>query len=702
MAPLPYPRVSGHERYWSQALQLRFPDYGRERMVERIDRVLLSRPETPDKDIAVTVGSDLNRATWNVGEDPEKVAATLPPYNAVVRRRVYLELPRTCYEHYEERPALIPKFAALGLNKPNRRTALFREEVWEQLEFKGRGFGRAQAKGLAAHRKTSHAPTRRLMTPLGHWGTLPQPRGRTAFLAGLTKPQMARFEGLDEILAEVDGSPVPECDREYLTDELREMLEEIIAERVTAAAPDAGAALPREEALNYTRRMLERSSELTREERFAVGLQLSNVLRGARRRARLGQIEAAEICGISERSLRSIEDVHEDRHVLSKTTLRKIYAGLSHFPEVSPDKPARDLKWEWNVDRGREIVEHYLTALYQEWFNFAYRDVKVRRKGYLWDVARYKRGNWEDQAQEGFLRIWADAGFKHPGDEDKRKKHDPVDFLEGYEREWDDPPRPWPNPEEDPRFEAWARRRANVGVSTERREEYKRGDWETLLGEEGLLDALRENVRPGEPDHETPFRKGGLVEEAENHYSRPVVVCYASPERQARIGETSELYPIRRRLLPAPLPPTKRPEPPDWVEEKRDWRGNEKDWTSADLKEYERRYYSHDWQRPDDWETLGSYPVSKPLLDNVIWPAKHYCLTKTGEEWAAAQKPIDQGKRRDFLKIYKSGQRLENVREGRPSNAAWKMMLEELEDPKGMHQGVALEESEDDGNLEKQ
>ena len=89
-------------------------------------------------------------------------------------------------------------------------------------------------------------------------------------------------------------------------------------------------------------------------------------------------------------------------------------------------------------------------------------------------------------------------------------------------------------------------------------------------------------------------------------------------------------------------------------------------------------------------------------MDNVIWPAKHYCLTKTSEEWAAAQKPIDQGKRRDFLKIYKSGQRLENVRDDRPSNAAWKMMLEELKDPKGMHQGVALEESEDDGNLEKQ
>jgi hypothetical protein len=446
--------------------------------------VLLSRPETSDKDIAAAVGSDLNRATWDVGEDPEKAAATLPPYNAAVRRRVHLEIPKTCYERYEdhvraceERPALISKFAALVLNKPIKRTALSREEAC--------------------------TPKPRLMISLGRWGTLPQPRGRQGLLVGLTEPQRARLVGLDDILAGVDGSPVPECDRERLTDKQCEVLDGFIAERVAAADTDAGAALPWGEALNYARRMLERPQKLTREERFAVGLQLSNVLRGARRRAGFDQTGAAEVCGISERSLRSLEDAHVNRYVPSETTLRKVYAGLSRFLAESPNKPARDHGWEWyaNVIFGREIVEHYLIALYREWFNFAYRDVKVRREGYLWDVARYKTGDWEDQAQEGFLRIWADAGYKRPGDKDKRKKHDPVEFLEGYEREWDEPPRPWPNPEEDPLFEAWARRRANVGVSTERRDEYKRGEWEMLVGEQGLQDALRENARPGEPDH---------------------------------------------------------------------------------------------------------------------------------------------------------------------------------------------------------
>jgi hypothetical protein len=179
-----------------------------------------------------------------------------------------------------------------------------------------------------------------------------------------------------------------------------------------------------------------------------------------------------------------------------------------------------------------------------------------------------------------------------------------------------------------------------------------------------------------------------------------VVVGYASPQRRARIGERRKLYPIRRRFLPAPLPPTQRPESPDWVEEKRDWRGHKKDWTPAGLEEYERRYYFHDWRRPDDWKTLEGYPVSKPLSDNVVWPAGHYFPTKTSEEWADAQKPIDHAKRRDLLKIHKTGLSLENVKDSRPTSSAWTARLEELEDAKGMHRGVALEDSEDDGKTE--
>jgi hypothetical protein len=112
---------------------------------------------------------------------------------------------------------------------------------------------------------------------------------------------------------------------------------------------------------------------------------------------------------------------------------------------------------------------------------------------------------------------------------------------------------------------------------------------------------------------------------------------------------------------------------------------NKKDWTSAELEEYERRYYSHDRRRPDDWKTLGIYPVCRPLLDNVMWPAGHYFPTKTSEEWADAQKPIDHNKRRDSLKIYKTGLRLENVKDNRPTGSAWEARLEDLEGAKGMH-----------------
>src|SRR5215207_3979455 len=66
------------------------------------------------------------------------------------------------------------------------------------------------------------------------------------------------------------------------------------------------------------------------------------------------------------------------------------------------------------------------------------------------------------------------------------------------------------------------------------------------------------------------------------------VVGYASPERRARIGETVRLHRVRRRLSPAPLPALK------------------------DQRLVEHQIF---WGSPtEDYETLGKYPTTWPLL----------------------------------------------------------------------------------------
>jgi len=142
------------------------------------------------------------------------------------------------------------------------------------------------------------------------------------------------------------------------------------------------------------------------------------------------------------------------------------------------------------------------------------------------------------------------------------------------------------------------------------------------------------------------------------------LVGYAPPERLARIGETRRLYPIRRRHLLA----------------------NGGDGLP---------------QKPDDFQSLGSYPFGKrTLLDNVVYPVAGFVFDHGKLISHGAQKPIDVENEvwpgdplKDLEKLYKY-KKLADERSA-PRRAA------ELDRIKGVDQVTLGEATEDSWNPQR-
>jgi transcriptional regulator with XRE-family HTH domain len=543
---------------------------------------------------------------------------------------------------------------------------------------------------------------------IGRWGALRQ--GRTH----PSPPNEGKYEGLNEILAEIDGEEVNYGDRRIREDtKFKWEWDERWANKALDAVADDLPALPWSEAYRYVGQMLERE-KLMGEERFAIALQLSSLLKRLRQRGTLEwtevdtlpdekvpkadvitQKKAAELCSVSLRTIKSLENIYEKPEPPTKRTLQKIYGGLhsvvkegvdrwqdtglssesyskarpltsefvsnmtpqqyaatlSEIPTAGLEPLSKEMEWIIAVRVGQEIITLNLDTLYRERINTARRENEVKRDGILMGLARKRYGSWEDLAQAAFLGLWEDAGHKYPYSTDGRRKDAPVEYSLFIR----DPK----NPEElrsvfpgdtDPAFEAWAWKRGDSPSRSERRRDTTHRRREKAAGEEWKLALLQANkeITGAKADHNAAYlggkkpiwnaRHAVLLDIAKSH-ARVIPLALkwaatakvlrvllailrqadprrrlltrvsdwprvedATPERCARIGETRQLHPIRRRLRCAHNLRIHRDRPPGWRS-----------------IEYIRRWYGSD-PRPDDFQSLGLYPAFTNSFDGeVIW-----------------------------------------------------------------------------------
>jgi hypothetical protein len=116
---------------------------------------------------------------------------------------------------------------------------------------------------------------------LGRWSVLKRDKPRTI------SPNEGKYEGLDEILAEIDGEEVNHADRRIREDtRFRSKWNSVWAAKATDATDEDLLALPWAEAYRYVSEMLGRE-RLSKEERFAAALQLSNLIKRLRQRGTL-------------------------------------------------------------------------------------------------------------------------------------------------------------------------------------------------------------------------------------------------------------------------------------------------------------------------------------------------------------------------------------------------------------------------------
>jgi hypothetical protein len=479
---------------------------------------------------------------------------------------------------------------------------------------------------------------------LGRWSVLKRDKARTI------SPNEGKYEGLDEILAELDGEAVTHADRRIREDaKFKWEWNSVWAERATDATDEDLTARPWAEAYRYVGEMLERD-KLTKEDRVAVALQLSILLKRFRHRGTLewtatdalpqdqvpradvvNQKRAAELCGVGERTIRDFEAFERNPKAYTPTTLRKIYGGLckiedeaaegtydppaemaatptekmgylealrTMYPEPRPLTPLTEhQEWIVAVRRGQEIIALNLDTLYRERFNFAGKEVVVKRDGILMGLARKRFGNWDDLAQAAFLGLWKDAGHKQPDDTDKRRKHAPVKYSlfvraeDGTLELVGD---------EDPAFAQWAWKRGDSPATAARTRDTAHRKHQIPVGEGWRLDLLRAHQKIT-ADHNAAYlgtqspvwtarhvillelARGRSIRQVRGKHHIPIVLrCgaaakvlrvvaahlhltdprrrlktrvidwprgrEATPERTARIGETRNLYPIRRSV----------------------------------------------------------------------------------------------------------------------------------------------------------
>src|SRR5215207_6785807 len=288
---------------------------------------------------------------------------------------------------------------------------------------------------------------------IGSWAALKRDETRQV------GPSESKYEGLNEILAEVDGERL---EHDIVTDPrlLRQLeedpafntsWEEHWANKAVDAVADDPPALPWSEAYRYVGQMLERE-KLTKEERSAIALQLSNLVKRLRQRGTLEWIDvdklpdekvpkadlitqkkASELCGVSLRTIKSLENIYEKPEPPTKRTLQNIYgalrsiaregvdrwqdtglptdpysedrpqtntfvsdmtpqqyaATLSEIPITDGLKPlSKEMEWIIAVRVGQEIITLNLDTLYRERINTAPKESEIKRDGILMGLAR--------------------------------------------------------------------------------------------------------------------------------------------------------------------------------------------------------------------------------------------------------------------------------------------------------------------------
>jgi len=151
-------------------------------------------------------------------------------------------------------------------------------------------------------------------------------------------------------------------------------------------------------------------------------------------------------------------------------------------------------------------------TLYRERYNFASKEVDVKRDGILMGLARKRYGSWNDLSQAAFLGLWEDAGHKHPYSTDSRRKDAPLEYSL-FIRDPKNPKELTPllPGEADPAFEAWAWKRGDSPASSERRRNTTYRQREKDGGEEWklvLVHAHRENSLSAKADHNAAYLGG--------------------------------------------------------------------------------------------------------------------------------------------------------------------------------------------------
>jgi hypothetical protein len=491
--------------------------------------------------------------------------------------------------------------------------------------------------------------------------------------------------------------------------------------------------------------MLERE-KLSREDQLAVGLQLSKLLKRLRQRGSLNwtatdglpndevpkrgvvdQNRAAELCGVSPRTIKSVEDIYGDPKPYTPRTLRKIYDGLRRIaedgvepwqdtglppalapkdppvigktvthmtpqqyvatlPEISADglKPMnKEMEWIIAVRVGQEIITLNLNTLYRERINRAPKESEVERDGILMGLARKRYGSWEDLAQAAFLGLWKDAGHKHPDETDKRRKDNPVEYSLFIR----DPK----NPEElrpvfpgdtDSAFEAWAWKRGDSPSRSERRRDATYRQREKSVGEEWKLALLQANrqITRTKADHNAAYLGGKkpiwnarhvvLLDITKSHARGiPLAFKWAAVAKVLRV-----LHVILQHADPRKKYVTRVKDWPlvGYASAERLARMGE----TRGLYPIRRRHLPANRgddppQKPDDFLSLGPYPFGKrTLLDNVVYPVAGFFFYQGKLITHGVQKPIDVENEvwpgdplKDLEKLYKM-KRLKEERGG--------------------------------------
>lgn len=410
------------------------------------------------------------------------------------------------------------------------------------------------------------------------------------------------------------------------------------------------------------------------------------------------QKKASELCGVSLRTIKSLENIYEKPEPPTKRTLQKIYGGLRSIAEESVDrwqdtglptesyskdrllpntfvsdmtpqqyaatlseiptgglKPlSKDMEWIIAVRVGQGIITLNLDTLYRERINRAPKESKVKRDGILMGLARKRYGSWNDLAQAAFLGLWEDAGHKHPYSTDSRRKDAPLEYSL-FIRDPNNPEelKPVLPGDTDPVFEAWAQKRGDSPASSARRRDTIYRQREKAVGEEcklALLHAYRENTSSAKADHNAAYLGGKkpiwnarhvvLLDIAKSHARGiPLALKWAAVAKVLRVLHVILQHADPRRKL---------------VTRVKDWPlvGYASAERLARMGESHRLYpirrrhlpaHRGDSppQKPDDFLSLGPYPFGKrTLLDNVVYPVPgffdHGKLTSYG-----VQKPID-------------------------------------------------------------